>query len=245
LQYACDVSVENLGLANAAVLATNLLTRLLCLPLFNWLVRRFCPARLVSVSMIIAAITAAPVALATYLTKQWPLMIIAAFILAINGGIADICLRVLLGFVTDEDQVVRTMEGRDSSDDPCFIAPRRDGLFWSVWTLAEALAGLYIGVGTAVFGMAGLDGKLDDEGKSQPAAAVLAITIFFLGAVVLNYALAAFAMNGFPLRGERLAELQGRYEQLFRDVEKKTSFRRSSLKMADSEMAMGSGSISS
>jgi len=190
--------------------------------------------------MIVGAIAAVPVLLASYLTSQWPMLIIVSFIFGFNGGMSDISLRVLLGFVTDEDQLVATKQGRDSSNDPSFIAPRRDGLFWSAWTLAEVFAGFYIGVGTVVFGMAGLDGKLD----TQPQSAVWAIALFILCVATLNYVLSAFVMLQFPLKGKRLAEVQEEYEQLFRAVEKSTSVRRATSKTPGPESSNGSKSVS-
>lgn len=227
LQYACNVSLENLGPINSLIIATNVFTRALMLPVHKWLVRRFCPSRGLMIAMIGATIVGTPFALVAYLTKDWRFLLILAFILGFNGGMVDIALRVLLGFVADQDQLTVSMQGRESSDDPSFIAPRRDGLFWSAWTLADVVAGMYTGVGTLIFGLAGFDAKYDDEGKSQPESAVFAITIFFLGVITVNYILTAVVLSRFPLKGERLKEVQARYEELFRALEISTSIRRS------------------
>jgi len=227
LQYGCGVSVEELGKANSIMLGTQMVAQVLLLPLFEWLVRRHSPSRLVALSMIVAGILSTPILLVSNLTGRWSLLVLFTIIVAITQGIADISLSVLLGIVTDEDQVMATMNLRDVEGQASGIAPRRDGVFWSAWTLAESFASLVPALGTILFGLVGLDASLDDEGKSQPQRAVLTVTIFFVGTSIFLFLAAAFAISHFPLVGEKLAEVQSKYNNLFNDVVQRTSLQRS------------------
>lgn len=227
LQYGCGVSVEELGKANSIMLGTQMVAQVLLLPLFERLVRRHSPSRLVALSMIVAGILSTPILLVSNLTGRWSLLVLFTIIVAITQGIADISLSVLLGIVTDEDQVMATMNLRDVEGQASGIAPRRDGVFWSAWTLAESFASLVPALGTILFGLVGLDASLDDEGKSQPQRAVLTVTIFFVGTSIFLFLAAAFAISHFPLVGEKLAEVQSKYNDLFNDVVQRTSLQRS------------------
>jgi Na+/melibiose symporter-like transporter len=226
LQHACSVSIDDLGMINSLIIGINVITRATMLPVCNWAVRRFNPSRVLVITMVFAVAFGTPFALVAYFTSNWFWLCLLAFLLGFNGSMADIALRVLLGAVIDEDQVTETMKGRESSNDNSFVAPRRDGMFWFVWSMADVISGFYPGVFSVIIGLAGYDGRLDDDGESQPASAVLAITIFFLAVICINYILTAVVMNRFSLKDARLADVQKRYAELFQVMEETALKRR-------------------
>jgi len=214
LQYACNIPAKDLGGPLAAVMSAHIGGRMMLALPQALLMRIMHPAKTVACSMLFCAVVCAPLIILSYTLDKWTLNLIVAGVMAINFGLTDIAMKVLLGWVVDEDQVLMTDKGK-AGGDPEFLAARRDGVFWCVHSSAQVLGGLFLPIGLAIFG------HFSSDSFEQPKTQARAIVGYFLFVMVVNQLIVAVLMMMFPLKGERLEEINEKYQENFAKLQER------------------------
>lgn len=214
LQYGCGIPADELGNPLAAVMGSHVMGRILLLAPGAWLTRRFHPASAIASSMVFCVSVCTPIFIISITSDSWWMLCIVGVVLALNFGIADVGFKVLLGWVIDEDQVVRTEIGIENGN-PEYLAPRRDGIFWCVHTFFQVLGQLFLSLGLGLFGVFSM------ESFEQPRTQTMAIIGYFFSVTILNQFIVAAVLFKFPLKGQRLEDIDKKYQVNFEKMQKR------------------------
>jgi len=159
-----------------------------------------------------------------------PLLIAGMGGKGLTNAVWSLSRQVMLAWVIDEDQVVRTRLAQEKEESGG-IAPaqvRRDGIFAATTFTAMATAALYTGISQLIMGVVGYESDRDKD--NIPQEKIVRDTIFIMCAVIGPlFSVASYTSLWllFPLYGAKLQLVEQDFAALYRFTAVRQSVRKS------------------